>query len=271
MALGALLCVHAHPDDEALFTGGVLAHYARTGRRTVLVTCTLGQLGFDPLGREGADPEHDDESTAALRASELRRAAASLGVGRAVTLGYRDSGMSGWPTADHPDAFVNARVEEAARGLAALIDETRSSVVVTYDEHGFYGHPDHVMAHRVARRAVELSEGAQRLFYPVVPRRILDDFVARARRDGIYLPPWILEAVADTHDHDVAVTIDARDVASAKHRAIAAHASQLDTVDLVAMDEEAFSLLFGVEYYQLGWSRTGASLACGDDLFEGLP
>ncbi len=271
MRARTLLLVHAHPDDESLFTGGVIAHYAALGVRTVLVTCTLGQLGFDSQGREGWDPDHDAAATAATRAGELRRAATVLGVDRHVTLGFKDSGMSGWASNADPDAFVTADVEATARLLAAVIDQEDAQVVLTYDEHGFYGHPDHVAAHRVTRRAVELSARARRLFYPVVPRGVLDEFISRARDSGVYLPPWILEAVAETPDEAVAAVIDVAAVAPIKHRAIAAHASQLDNADLVAMDEEAFALLFGREYYQLGWERSPSSLACDDDLFKGLP
>ena len=265
-----LLCVHAHPDDESLFTGGTSALYAARGVRTVLVTCTRGQLGFDDQGREGSHRAHDAVVTAATRARELAEAATVLGFDRQVTLGFKDSGMAGWASNDDPDAFVNADLEASARALAALIDEEDAQVVLTYDEHGFYGHPDHVAAHRVTRRAVELSARARRLFYPVVPRGVLEQFIARARESGVYLPPWILEAVAETPDDAVAAVIDVTATAAIKHRAIAAHASQLDNADLVAMDEQSFALLFGREYYRLGWERRTSSLACGDDLFKGL-
>ena len=270
MSSPALLYVHAHPDDEALFTAGTTAHYARRGVANVLVTCTLGQLGIDPQGRAGDHLDHDDPATAATRARELREVVDLLGFTRHVTLGYRDSGMAGWTAHDDPGAFVRADLEAAARVVAALIDEVSAAVVVTYDEYGFYGHPDHVMAHRVARRAVELSASAQRLVYPVMPSVALRAFVDQARAEGVGLPAWVTDAVPDTDLADVAWSLDVSDVAPLKQRAIATHASQVDNADLVSMSGELFSMLFGTEHYRLGWSRDAPSLACGDDLLGGL-
>ena len=164
-----LVCVHAHPDDEALFTAGVTSHYGVLGYRVVLITCTNGQLGIDDHGRPGSDPLHDDEATCATRAAELQRAAIVAGFTRVVTLGYDDSGMKGWPQNDLPDTFMNADVAAVARTIAAILDEEHAAVVITYDENGFYGHPDHVMANVVTRAAIELAASPQRLYYPVVP------------------------------------------------------------------------------------------------------
>jgi len=265
-----LLCVHAHPDDESLFTAGITSHYAEQGVRVVLVTCTLGQLGIDDAGRAGADEGHDALSTRATRAGELQRAATLVGVARQITLGFHDSGMTGWATNADPDAFMNADVESTARVIADIIDQEHATVVVTYDENGFYGHPDHVMANVVTRRAVELSTSAQRLFYPVVPRGVLHSFIERARSQGVYLPAWVQDAVADIADETVASVMDVSRFSSRKQRAIATHASQTDNADLVTMDPQLFALIFGTEYYQLGWRRDNSSLACGEDLFGGL-
>jgi len=264
-----LVCVHAHPDDEALFTAGITSHYADLGYRVVLITCTNGQLGIDDHGRPGSDPHHDVEVTRATRAGELQRAAIVAGFSRVVTLGYDDSGMVGWAQNDSPGAFMNASVSDVARTVAAIVDEERASVVVTYDENGFYGHPDHIMANVVTRAALELASNPQRLYYPVAPRGVLEEFVAGAKAKGVFLPAWILSADHTVSDDTVTTTMDVRDVASRKHLAIATHASQVDNADLVTMDEELFTLLFGVEYYQRAWSRDVTS---GDetDLFGGL-
>jgi len=265
-----LLCVHAHPDDEALFTAGVTSHYAERGVRNVLITCTLGQLGIDDQGRAGADLGHDDQVTAATRAGELQRAGALVGFSRQLTLGFKDSGMVGWAANGDPDAFMNVDVEATAQVIADVIDAENATVVITYDENGFYGHPDHVMANTVTRRAVQLSRCAQRLFYPVVPRGVLGTFVTRAREQDVFLPAWVTDAVADIADDSVASVMDVSRFSQRKQRAIATHASQTDNADLVDMDPALFALLFGTEYYQLGWRRDESSLACAEDLFGGL-
>jgi LmbE family N-acetylglucosaminyl deacetylase len=270
MALApSLVCVHAHPDDEALFTAGITAHYGDLGYRVVLITCTNGQLGIDDHGRPGSDPHHDVLVTRATRAGELQRAAVVAGFSRVVTLGYDDSGMKGWTQNDAPTAFMNADVGAVARTIAAILDEEHASVVVTYDENGFYGHPDHIMANVVTRAALEVATTPQRLYYPVAPKGVLDAFVSGARAKGVFLPAWILDADHTVSDEVVATTMDVRDVATRKHQAIATHASQVDNADLVTMDEELFTLLFGIEYYQRAWSRDVTS---GDetDLFGGL-
>jgi LmbE family N-acetylglucosaminyl deacetylase len=270
MTSPTLLCVHAHPDDESLFTAGITSHYAERGVRNVLITCTMGQLGIDDHGRAGADPDHDAAVTRATRAGELMRAGELVGYERQLTLGFKDSGMMGWLTNQDPDAFMNADVEATARIIADVIDQENSSVVVTYDDNGFYGHPDHVMAHIVTRRAVEMSTRAQRLFYPVVPRSVLGSFVAQARAQGVFLPAWVENAVADFPDDAVTSVMDVSRFSARKQQAIATHSSQTDNADLVTMDAELFALIFGTEYYQLGWRRDKSSLACVEDLFGGL-
>ena len=264
-----LVCVHAHPDDEALFTAGITSHYADRGYRVVLITCTNGQLGLDDGARPGSDPLHDVEITRATRAAELQRAAPVAGFARVVTLGYDDSGMTGWAQNESRQAFMNADVGCVARTIAAIFDEEDATVVVTYDENGFYGHPDHIMANVVTRAALEVASSPQRLYYPVVPKAVLEEFVEGARAKGVFLPAWILNAAHTVSDEMVATTMDVRAFARRKHQAIVTHASQVDNADLVTMDEELFTLLFGIEYYQRAWSRDVTS---GDetDLFGGL-
>ena len=269
MALPTLVCVHAHPDDESLFTAGISTRYAELGYRVVLITCTNGQLGLDDEARAGSDPLHDVAVTRSVRAGELQRAAAMIGFGRVVTLGFDDSGMVGWPQNANPNAFMNADVDATAATLAALLDELHATVVVTYDETGFYGHPDHIMANRVTRRAIDLAAAPERLYYPVVPTRVLTEFVDGAKVMGVFLPAWVLDAGLNVPDELVASTIDVRAYAKRKQAAMATHASQVDNGDLVRMNEDLFELLFGTEYYQRAWSRSPAS---GDetDLFGGI-
>ncbi len=264
-----LLCVHAHPDDEALFTGGITSYYAERGYRVVLVTCTDGQYGFDPVGRSGDDPDHDTLATRATRAGELARAAATVGYERAVQLGFHDSGMVGWPQNDDPNAFMNADVDACGATLAAIMDEVGAQVIVTYDESGFYHHPDHVQANVVTRRAVMMATAPERLYYPIVPQSVLTQFVPDARALEIFLPAWVLEAGIGTADELVTTTMDVGAYVARKQDAIATHATQIDNADLVSMDHELFVTLFGTEYYQRAWTRRPAQ---GDahDLFGGL-
>jgi N-acetyl-1-D-myo-inositol-2-amino-2-deoxy-alpha-D-glucopyranoside deacetylase len=158
-----LLFVHAHPDDESLATGLTMAAYASGSHDVHLLTCTLGEEGevIPPaLAHLGAQRE---DALGPWRREELRAAMTVLGVehsvlgedpARGLTSRYRDSGMAGTASADHPDAFVRADPAEAAAMVAAHIRAVRPDVVVTYDEHGGYGHPDHVQAHRVTMSAL---------------------------------------------------------------------------------------------------------------------
>jgi LmbE family N-acetylglucosaminyl deacetylase len=265
----SLVCVHAHPDDEAIFTAGITAHYANLGFRCVLITCTNGRLGLDAKGRPGSHPHHDVEGTIATRAAELQRSARHVGFSRVVNLGYDDSGMVGWIQNSEPTSFVNADVEAVATAIASILNEESAAVVVTYDENGFYGHPDHIMANRATRSALELSQSAERLYYPIVPRGVLEKFTRDAKKQGVYLPAWVLDATPDTPDEMVATTMDVTAFAARKQEAIALHASQVDNADLVTMSPELFTLLFGIEYYQRAWSRRD-TIDDQTDLFGGL-
>lgn len=180
-----LLLVHAHPDDETLTTGATIAAAVDHGHRVVLVTCTRGEEG-EVIGAEHAHRTSDrDDTLGAHRETELAGALAALaapgnpvvhhwldalpGDGRRTWPTYRDSGMAvlsggraGVPPDVRPDGFAVADLDEAAERLALLVSGERPHVVLTYDEDGGYGHPDHVMAHRVALRAVELAAHASR-------------------------------------------------------------------------------------------------------------
>ena len=267
--LPSLVCVHAHPDDESFFGSGATAYYSALGHRCVLVTCTTGRLGVDPAGRAGDVPGHDDFETQAVRAGELQRAAARLGYSRVVTLGYDDSGMQGWPANENPHAFMNANVDAVAATIASILDDERAAVVVTYDERGFYGHPDHIQANAVTRQAVTLASSVERLYYTVVPEGVMAALVTGARASGLSMPDWVLDASTHVRDELVATTLDVAGYLKVKREAMAAHATQTDNEDLVEMSDDLFSLLFSTEYYQRAWSRHDSG---GDatDLFGGL-
>src|SRR5215831_1552893 len=140
-----LMAVHAHPDDECISTGGILARYAAEDARTILVTCTDGAVG------EISDPAlATPENLAAVRSRELDDSVRVLNISRSVRLGYRDSGMAGTADNDDPRAFLQSSFDEALERVVRVVREEQPQVIVTYDERGGYGHPDHIRAHQVA-------------------------------------------------------------------------------------------------------------------------
>ena len=254
-SLPTLVCVHAHPDDETFFGGGANVHYSALGHRVVLITCTNGRLGFDGEGRSGDQAGHDARQTKITRAGELQHSAAIQGIARVVNLGYDDSGMKGWPQNEKATAFVNTDVDAVARTIAAILDEEDAAVVVTYDESGFYGHPDHVKTNEVTRAAVALSSSVERLYYSIVPEGIIASLVEGAEELGLSMPAWVLDASTHVRDELVSTTLDVSEHVGVKRDSMAAHASQVDNDDLVQMPDGLFSLLFSTEYYQRAWSR----------------
>jgi LmbE family N-acetylglucosaminyl deacetylase len=265
----SLLCVHAHPDDEALFTAGVMARYAAAGVRSVLVTCTDGSLGFAPDGTGPLDPGHDRDVVTKARAVELEMSAALLGVDRLELLGYRDSGMVGWPQNDEPGAFIGQDVGEVAGRIAKVIAEERPQVVVTYDANGFYGHPDHIATHRATMAAVAASSGVQKVYFPAIPESMLAGFLDLAVGAGMVLPEWLEEPDWGTPDELVQTEVDCTAWVRVKHAALAAHATQVDNADLVGMPDEVFDLVFGTERYVRALDTTATPLP-EHDLFEGI-
>ena len=202
---GGVLFVHAHPDDESMGTGGTMARLVSEGVRVDLVTCTDGAEGeiHDPtLDQEEARPR-----LAQIRALELACSVEALGGGaiHQHLLGYRDSGMIGTDANQHADSFWQADVDEATRRLIEIVRSARPAVVVTYDENGNYGHPDHINAAKIARRAYEESQGtdwAVSRFYEIAFHReswfaLMSDMKGR----GIALP-WDMDSVADAPPAD---------------------------------------------------------------------
>ena len=263
-----LLLVHAHPDDESIGTGATMAKYAAEGAGVTLVTCTLGELGeiIPPeLAHLAADA---DGGLGQYRIGELAAACAALGVTDHRFLGgpgrWRDSGMMGLPSNDVPGCFWQADVDEAARELLRVIREVRPQVLISYDSNGFYGHPDHIQAHRVARRAFELADGLVGKFYATaLPRSVLVGAVEAMRQrqqDGSFPgggPDFRnVESVDDfpfgVPDEDVTTEIDATAYLDQKLAAMRAHATQ------IAVDSPFFTFsdgvgqrAFGREYYTL--------------------
>jgi N-acetyl-1-D-myo-inositol-2-amino-2-deoxy-alpha-D-glucopyranoside deacetylase len=245
----SLLLVHAHPDDESIGTGATMAKYAAEGARVTLVTCTLGELGeIIPPDLRHLFPDELGQH----RIVELANACSALGVEDHRFLGGvgrdRDSGMMGLPDNDDPRCFWRANVDEAADALAKVIDEVAADVIVTYDANGFYGHPDHIKAHRVARRAHELTGGTAKLYATAMPRSVL----ARAielPEDSWFMKNTDLSAFA-APDDQVTTEIDATKYLDAKRAAMRAHETQI-TVDgdYFALSNDLGQRILGCEYY----------------------
>ncbi|WP_432094145.1 N-acetyl-1-D-myo-inositol-2-amino-2-deoxy-alpha-D-glucopyranoside deacetylase [Streptomyces sp. bgisy100] len=283
-----LLLVHAHPDDETINNGATMAKYAAEGARVTLVTCTLGEEGevIPPeLARLAADRE---DTLGAYRAGELAAAMKELGVEDHRFLGgagrYRDSGMMGVASNDRPGSFWSADVDTAAGELVAVVREVRPQVLVTYDDNGGYGHPDHIRAHHVAMRAADLAAdpayrselGAAhtvaKIYWNCLPRSVVEAGFARLRESGAAFPgiaePADLPGVVD--DVEVTARIDGRAHAAAKSAALRAHATQI-AVDgpFFALSNDLGQPLFAEEFYRLVRGTPGGELP-ESDLFAGV-
>jgi LmbE family N-acetylglucosaminyl deacetylase len=265
-----LMAVHAHPDDEVTSTGGVLARYAAEGVTTVVVTCTDGRCGDGPDGVKPGEPGHDPEEVVQTRRRELQASCDTLKVTHRETLGYHDSGMTGWPTNTAPGSFWTTPVADAAHRLAALIRRHRPDVVITYDENGGYGHPDHIQTHRVTMAAVALADGPAKVYWSTIPQSWIRDIGARMRELGIRWdepdsdpPPMGLP------DDQITTWIDAGSVTEQKYDALAAHSSQSDGAFFLNLGREHFARLMGTETFVRVHDTTGAPVP-ENDLFAGL-
>lgn len=269
-----LMAVHAHPDDEASSTGGVLARYAAEGVTTVLVTCTDGRCGDGLDGVKPGEPGHDPAAVAAMRRTELEASCAALKVTYLELLGYADSGMTGWPSNDAPGSFWSTPVDQAAQRLAELIRRYEPDVVVTYDENGFYGHPDHIQAHRVTMAAVALTGGPRKVYWTTAPRSMMAEFGRVLTELGADWPEPDAAAAADEPqiglpDEEITTWVDTRAFGAQKFDALAAHASQSENIFFLRMGMERFIEMMGVETFVRVHDSTGAAVP-EHDLFAGL-
>jgi len=244
-----LLAVHAHPDDEASGTGGLLRLAAERGHTTVLVTCTNGDLGDVKDPRLRLDPRQypaDRQRLAEVRHRELQQAAAILGVTHLYPLGYHDSGMQGWETNADPHAFAQARVEDVACRLVHIIRQHRPDVVVTYDEQGGYGHPDHIMTHRVTMAALAAAAEPTRFPEAGAPWQVPKVYYTAWARSEALRALKLLHVLGrktplrdpdfDPHsigcpDELISTRIDIRPVLRTKWHALFAHRSQVHRWD----------------------------------------
>ncbi|GAA5069166.1 LmbE family N-acetylglucosaminyl deacetylase [Thermocatellispora tengchongensis] len=263
-----IMAVHAHPDDEVIGTGGILARYAAEGIRTVLVTCTNGEQGDGPGGVKPGDEGHDAEQVAERRLGELRESVAHLGITHLELLGYRDSGMDGWDTNQHEAAFWNVPLDQATARLAALMERYRPQVVVTYDENGGYGHPDHIQAHRIAKAATEATGIPDKLYYTAVPRSRVREMFRQMREMGIDVGGELPDDFG-TPDELITTVVDVSPHVEAKIKALRAHESQGENIFLLRLPDDVQHAAFSHEVFIRHWSRIDAPTP-EDDLFAGL-
>ena len=282
MALG-LMCVHAHPDDEAISTGGVLLKAAAEGLRTAVVTCTGGEMG--EIVGAGLDPEAVRPRLGELRLQELTEALTLLGAGAPRLLGYRDSDMIGREGNDDPRCFWRAPFDEAVGRLVAQIRDFRPDVLVGYDAFGLYGHPDHIQTHRVGVIAAEAAavehlypEAGQqwrvrKVYLATVPAsftlKVTEGLVSRG------LPSPFADADPGSvpfgsPDDTVTTLVDVREFLDRKMAALRKHHSQLGADSFfLNMPEDLQEVAFGSEAFILHRSDVGLR-APEDDLFAGL-
>jgi N-acetyl-1-D-myo-inositol-2-amino-2-deoxy-alpha-D-glucopyranoside deacetylase len=285
-----MLLVHAHPDDETIGTGATMAKYAAAGDGVTLVTCTLGEEGeilVPDLAHLASDR---DDGLGKHRIGELAAAMAALGVTDHRFLGgaghWRDSGMIDTPANDNPASFWRADLDEAIGELVRVIREVRPQVVISYDENGGYGHPDHIQAHRVAVGAFAAAGDPQRyedagepwtpskLYQTALPRSLLVMAFEALTAMGEEAPFGVTspdELTFGVPDEDVTTVIDARAYLPAKVEAMRAYPTQ------IAVDGQFFALsndigqgAFGIEHYRLVAGPGPAAGTQESDVFAGL-
>ena len=248
--MGTLVCLHAHPDDECISTGGSIARAVAEGHRVVLVVATNGDFGESP------DDLAEGESLVDRRKLETRRSADVLGIHRVEWLGYKDSGMTGWEQNGDPESFVQADVEQAARRLAAILLEEKADVLTTYDWHGNYGHPDHIKVHFVGRRAAELA-ATPAVFEATMNRDEIVKMVKLGRESGFEdAADFDPEGPADdgnpmgTPAAEITHSVDVSSYVGHKRESVRCHASQVtDSSMFLQMPDEVFSASFGTEWF----------------------
>ena len=257
-----LVFFHAHPDDEAIATGGTMARAKSEGHRVVLVSATKGELG-----EHAPDALAPGEQLVDRRVAELHAAAAVLGVDRVEFLDYLDSGMAGEPTNDAPGSFASADVNEAAARLARILTEEHADVLTVYDENGNYGHPDHIQVHRVGIRAGELA-GTRRVYEATANRDHLLRLMKQMPQDPDSPDsPADIETLGVTEDR-ITTTVDVRDFVDQKRAAMVAHASQIPPESFfLQLPPDAFREAFGWEWFI---RRDGPPTQRETSLVEGL-
>ena len=251
-----ILLVHAHPDDETINNGATMALYASLGAHVTLVTCTRGEEGEVLVPGLSHLASSENDGLGKHREVELANAMNALGITDFRFLGnYRDSGMMGTEPNNRPDVFWQADIDSAAGKLVEIIEEVKPHILITYDEIGGYGHPDHIQAHRVAMRASELSKWQiQKIYWNTMPKSVIAQGIAKMKEIGSDF--FGAESVDDLpfakDDAFVSTLIDGNAFVEAKMAAMKAHETQ------IALDGPFFALsnnlglqVWGHEYYTL--------------------
>ena len=280
-----LMAIHAHPDDEVIFGGGTLARYAAMGHTIVVVTCTNGDKGRIADPRLVVPPTR--ACLGAVRLAELRRAVQALGVTHAHALGYADSGRTSSPRAADPHALINADPDEVTMRLVGLMRRHRPHVVITYDEQGSYGHPDHILVHHAALAAVRAS--ADPLFHPHLgyPWKPLKGYYCSAHLTSDLHALWqsltrrgISPVFGDldprspplwgVDDAWPSARIDVRPYIAHKVAALRAHRTQIRRdSSLLSLPDDLARAYLGREGFRLAWTTLPVADA-EEDLFSGI-
>lgn len=256
--MGTLVCLHAHPDDECISTGGTMRRAADEGHRVVLIVATNGEFGEVP------DDLADGETLADRRKRETDASAAALGIARVVWLDYRDSGMTGWDGNADPASFHLADVDVAGQQVADVLTEERADVFTHYDWHGTYGHPDHVKVNVVGTRAAELVEHPMRTMQATSNRDAMLAMFEAAKESGLEMgsPDTDSDEEFDPAgpaddgnpfgepESVLTLCVDVSDRSAAKREAMRCHSSQIsDSSFFLEMPDEVFAMAFGREWF----------------------
>jgi N-acetyl-1-D-myo-inositol-2-amino-2-deoxy-alpha-D-glucopyranoside deacetylase len=252
--------VHAHPDDETINNGATMALYADRGAQVTLVTCTRGEEGEVLVPGLSHLASSEQDLLGLHRETELALAMNALGITDfrflgAPTTKFRDSGMMGTEPNNRPDVFWQADLDTAAGILAEVIEEVKPHILITYDEIGGYGHPDHIQAHRVAMRASELSKWQiQKIYWNTIPKSVIAQGMEKMKEIGSdFFGAENIEDIPFAKDDEFVTTlIEGSDYVDQKMAAMKAHETQ------IALDGPFFALsnnlgmqIWGDEYYTL--------------------
>ena len=265
MSENRLLLVHAHPDDESINNGATMAKYVAEGAKVTLITCTKGEEGEVLVPELSHLAATHEDNLGEHRVKELAEAMAHLGVTDHRFLGrYRDSGMMGTEPNNRPDCFWQANLDEAAAKLVKIIREVKPQVLITYDEFGGYGHPDHIQAHRVAMRASELASDEnfgesepweiQKIYWNTMPKSVIEEGMKRMKELGsdFFGTDNIDDLPFVKPDKLVTTVIEGNQFVDKKMAALASHKTQI-TMDgpFFALSNNLGNQIWGYEYYTL--------------------